>query len=124
MRRLLILCSAVAVGVPCSLAAAAALQGVSPSPVASGSGSVAQCDTDGFTVTYTTSGGNVTSVAIGGIAAACNGGSLQVTLVNGSRESLASGGPVTVSGPSQTLTVSPQPRAANVAGTDISVAGA
>jgi hypothetical protein len=123
VRRLVILCSAVVVAVPCSLAAAAALQGVSPSPMGSGSASVAACDTDGFTVTYTTSGGNVTSVAIGGIASACNGGSLRVTLVNGSRASLASGGPVTVSGSSATVSVSPQPSAPGVAGTDVSVAG-
>jgi hypothetical protein len=123
VKRLLILCSAVAVGVPCSLAAASALQGVSSARVGSGSTPVPACDTDGFTVSYTTSGGNVTSVTIGGIAAACNGGSLRVTVVDGSRTSVASGGPVTVSGSSAAVSVSPNPAGATPAGVDVSIAG-
>ena len=88
-----------------------------------GSTPVTACDTDGFTVSYTTSGGNVTSVAVGGIASACNGGSLRVTVVDGSRTSLASGGPVTVSGSSETVSVSPNPPGATPAGVDVSIAG-
>jgi len=121
--RLLILCSAVAVILPCSLAAAAALQGVSSEALGNGSTPVTACDTDGFTLTYTTTGGNVTSVAIGGIAVACNGASLRVTVVDGSRTSLASGGPVTVSGTSETVSVSPNPPGAAPAGVDVSIAG-
>jgi hypothetical protein len=123
VKRLLILCSAVAVGIPCSLAAASALQGVSSARVGDGATPVAACDPNGFTVTYTTSGGNLTSVAIGGIAAACNGGSLRVTVVDGSRTSVASGGPVTVSGTSASVSVSPNPPGATPAGVDVSIAG-
>jgi hypothetical protein len=123
VKRLLILCSAVAVGVPCSLAAASALQGVSSARVGNGSTPVPACDTDGFTVTYTTTGGNLTSVAIGGIAPACNGGSLKVTVVDGSRTSVASGGPVTVSGSSASVSVSPNPAGATPAGVDVSITG-
>ena len=121
--RVLTLCLAVAVGLPCSLAAAAALQGASSGAVGNGSTPITACDADGFTISYTTSGGNVTSVAVGGIAVACNGGSLQVTVVNSSRTSLASGGPVTVSGASETVSVSPNPAGATPAGVDVSIVG-
>lgn len=123
VKRLLILCVAVAMGVSCSLAAASALQGVSSGRAGNGSIAVTACDTDGFTVTYTTSGGNVSSVAVGGIATACNGGSLRVTVVDGSRTSVASGGPVTVSGSSETVSVSPNPAGSTPAGVDVSIAG-
>jgi len=122
VKRLLILCSAVAVGF-CSLASAAALQGVTSAPVGNGSTPVSACDTDGFTVSYTTSGGNVTSVAVGGIAPACAGGSLRVTVVDGSRASVASGGPLTVSGSSANVSVSPNPPGATPAGVDVSIVG-
>jgi hypothetical protein len=121
--RLFTLCLAVAVGLPCSLAGAAALQGASSGLVGNGSSPVTACDTDGLSVTYTTSGGNVTSVAVGGIAVACNGGTLRVTVVDSSRTSVASGGPVTVSGTSQSITVSPNPAGATPAGVDVSIAG-
>ena len=88
-----------------------------------GSSSITACDTDGLTVTYTTSAGNVTSVAVSGIAVACNGGTLRVTVVDSSRTSVASGGPVTVSGTSQTVSVSPNPAGATPAGVDVSIAG-
>jgi hypothetical protein len=119
----LILLVAVAMGVPCSLAAASALQGVSSAQVGDGSDVVNACDSDGFTISYTTSGGNVTSVTVGGIASTCNGGSLKVTVVDGSRTSVASGGPVTVSGSTATVSVSPNPPGATPAGVDVSITG-
>jgi hypothetical protein len=122
VKRLLILCSAVAMGL-CSLASASALQGVNSTPVGNGSTPVSACDTDGVTVSYTTSGGNVISVGVGGIAAACNGASLRVTVVDGSRTSVASGGPVTVGGSSATVSVSPNPPGATPAGVDVSLVG-
>ena len=123
VKRLIILLAAVAMGVPCSLAAASALQGVNSAKAGNGSAPVSGCDSDGFTVSYTTSGGNVTSVTIGDIATTCNGGSLKVTVVDGSRTSLASGGPVTVSGSTATVSVSPNPAGATPAGVDVSIAG-
>ena len=88
-----------------------------------GSTPVAACDANGFTISYTTSGGNLTSVGVGGIAPSCNGGSLRVTVVDSSRTSVASGGPVAVSGTSATVSVSPNPPGATPAGVDVSIAG-
>jgi hypothetical protein len=122
VKRLLILCSAVALAL-CSLASASAFQTVNSAPVGDGSSPVSACDPNGVTVSYTTSGGNVTSVAVNGIAPACNGGSLHVTVVDGSRTRVASGGPVAVSGSSATVPVSPNPPGATPAGVDVSVVG-
>lgn len=96
---------------------------MSSTPAGNGSSPIASCDTDGFTVSYTTSGGNLTSVGVGGIAPACNGASLRLTVVNSSRTSVASGGPVAVSGTSATVSVSPNPPGATPAGVDISIVG-
>lgn len=65
----------------------------------------------------------MTSVAVGGIDPACNGASLQITVVDSSRTSVASGGPVTVSGSSATVSVSPNPPGATPAGVDVSIVG-
>ena len=121
--RLFTLCLTVAVALPSSLAAAAAIQGASSGPLGSGSTPITACDTDGLTVSYTTSGGNVTTVSVGGIAVACSGGSLRVTVVDSSRTSVASGGPVTVSGTSESVSVSPNPAGAIPAGVDVSIVG-
>jgi hypothetical protein len=96
---------------------------VSAGKLGNGSNSVSACDSDGFTITYATSGGNVTSVTVGAIDAACNGGSLKLTVVDGSRSNLASGGPVTVSGTTAAVSVSPNPAATATAGVDVSIAG-
>jgi hypothetical protein len=114
--------SAVAVGF-CSFASASALRGVSSTSAGSGSAPVSACDTDGFTISYTTTGGNVTSVGVGGIAPACNGGNLRLTVVDGARTTVATGGPVTVSGTSEVVSVSPNPPGATPAGVDVSIAG-
>jgi hypothetical protein len=112
-----------AIALPCSLAAASMLQGVSAAPLAGGSTAVAACDSDGFSITYATSGGNVSTVTVGGIASACNGGALEVTVVDGARARLASGGPVTISGTSAIVSVSPNPAGAAPAGVDVSIVG-
>jgi hypothetical protein len=123
VKRLLVLLVAVVMGVPCSLAAASAIQGVNAGKAGNGTATVSACDTDGFTISYTTVGGNVTSVAVGGIAAQCNGGTLKLTVVDGSRTSVASGGPATVSGSSATVSVSPNPAGSVPAGVDVSISG-
>jgi hypothetical protein len=77
-------------------------------------------------VTYTTTAGDLTSVAIGGIAVpACEGASLNVTVVDASRTSIASGGPVTVPSGSTSVNVpvSPHPPAEAPAGVDVSLVG-
>jgi hypothetical protein len=66
-----------------------------PDKLAAGFAPIGRCDTNGFTVTYTTSGGNVTVAAIAGIDAACEGGKIQATLMNGGTR-LATSGETTV----------------------------
>ena len=91
--------------------AAASTLGVTSTAVQAGSGSVTSCDTDGVTTTYTTgfdatAGYTVSSVAISGIAAGCNGKSINVVLADGSNASLGTGTAVTISATSATVTIS------------------
>jgi hypothetical protein len=52
--------------------------------VSAGSGSVFACDADGFAFRHTVNGSaEITSVTVAGIAAACAGGQLRLTLANG-----------------------------------------
>ena len=94
-----------------------------PSAVGTGSGAVSACDTDGFTISYTTASGNVTQAVVGGIAAACAGGSLQLTLTDSSGASIGSGGPVTVAGTTATVPLATQPYAGSVAGFQVAISG-
>ena len=55
-----------------------------------GTSAVAKCDTDGVTVLQVLTAGNVTSVTINGIAAACATGTLSVTVNNGTANSTGS----------------------------------
>ena len=110
-------------------ALAATLGGASSTRVGADNAAVTGCDT-AFTETYTTSGGNVTSVSIAGIAdPTCEGGALSVTLTDSSGVSIASGGPVTIPTDGDALdntvnvSVSPQPAAENVANLNISITG-
>jgi hypothetical protein len=74
----------------------AATVGLGPDTLGNGNSAIGTCDTS-FTYAYTTVGGNVTSVTVGGIAdPACTGGSLRLTLTNGAGASLGNGGPVTI----------------------------
>jgi hypothetical protein len=116
--------------VPLSFAAASGLGGLSTTKVGSGDAVIARCDTDGFSPSYTTSGGNVASVTVDGIAdPGCEGATLRLSIVNASGASIATGGPQTVPADADTVdnslsvTVSPQPAAATAAGVHISVVG-
>lgn len=89
---ILIVLAAVAASVP----GFAATVGLGPDTLGNGNSAISTCDTS-FTYTYTTSGGNVTSVNVGGIAdPACTGGSLVLTLTNAAGASMGGGGPVTI----------------------------
>ena len=112
-----------------AVAHATGLGGLFTGDVGSGTASVASCD-NGFGTQYTTASGNATAVTINGIAdPACEGGSLRVTLVNGSNASVASGGPTSVptdgdtTDNSVTVSLSPQPAAGTVARIHVSIAG-
>jgi hypothetical protein len=123
VKRLFVLLVVVALGVPCSLAAASVIGAVSAGKVASDVATISACDIDGFTISYTTVGGNVTSVTVGGIDSRCNGGTLKLAVVDSSRTSVASGGPVTVSGSSATVSVSPNPAGSVPGGVDVAISG-
>ena len=125
-----IVSAAIAVLVALPFAFAAALGGLLAEDLGGGSATVSSCDTDGFTASYATSGGLVTSVTVGGIAdPGCEGGDLSVTLTNSSGTSLGSGGPQTVPTDggtvdnSLTLSLVPQPTASQVARVHVAVTG-
>src|SRR5437763_11476424 len=66
--------------------------------------SVSSCGSlSGMTISWTVVNDVVSSIALGSIPAACNGGTLNLTLIGAGNASLGSAGPVTVSGTSQTL---------------------
>ena len=91
-----------------------------------GSAAVAACQTNGFTFTHTVAGGNVTAVTVGGIVAACQGGSLTLNLANSSGISIGSGTaavPAGCSNCSVAVPVSPQPAATSVVADAIAVTG-
>jgi hypothetical protein len=113
-----------------SIALAATLSPITATKIGAGNTAVFACDTDGFTHSYTTSGGNVTAITIGGIAdPACEAGSLRATVTNSAGGSIASAGPQTIATDgdtldnSMTLSTSPQPLATLVAGIHIVVEG-
>jgi hypothetical protein len=93
-RAVLAAASAFLVGSP--VVAAAATFGLSSAELGAGSAAVSACD-NGFSYAYTTQGGAVTAVTVGGIADPdCSGGELALTVTDSSGARLASGGPVTV----------------------------
>lgn len=111
-------------------ASASSLGELASSPLGAGSASVLACDADGFTVTYTTSGGQVTHVTVEDVAdPGCEAGTVRVTLVDGSDGAVASGGPATLAADGDTdpnsiqLAVSPQPDATTVQAAHVSVTG-
>ena len=110
-------------------AAASTLGGV-PGGVGAGGGVVAPCDTTGVTVTYTTSGGNVTAGTVAGLAdPACEAGELSLTLTDAGGQMIAEAEPTPIPGDADTtdnqltVQVTPSPAAEQVAGYDVSIAG-
>lgn len=76
---------------------AATLGGLTAQRLGAGSAVVTACDTNGFTVSYTTSGATVSAVNLGGIAdPGCEGGQLSLKLVDASGAVIVSRGPQTV----------------------------
>lgn len=64
--------------------AAAAVMPIPPAPLAGGTAAVNACDTDGFTFRHAVdTSGRISSVTVGSMAATCAGGTLRVTLANG-----------------------------------------
>jgi len=122
MRRLALILAAVVFGTA-AFAFASTLGPVATGSVGNSAGSVSPCDANGFTFSYSTSAGNVTSVTVGGIDAACAGGSLVLTLTDSTGASIGGGGPVAVAGTSVNVSPSPQPYAGAVQGARVVITG-
>lgn len=122
-RRRLALVAVIAVVGSTSAGAAATLGGVSAQGLGAGRSVVASCDTDGVGMTYAVSGGVVSSATVTNLGSACAGGVLRVVLVGSAGTSIGAGGPVTVSGTSATVALSPQPTATAVTAAHVSVTG-
>jgi hypothetical protein len=95
-----------------------------PKKIVGGFAAVSSCGTlSGMSMSWTSTAGVVTSVVLGSIPSACNGGTLSVTFAGSGNTSLGTAGPVTVAGTSQTLTTSGSPSSTSVTGAYISVVG-
>ena len=124
MRCLLLLAGMIAAaGVAAYSAGGAGLSPLKSASVSSGSAAILVCDSDGFTVTYTTSAGNVTSATVAGIFDPdCEGGVLSLTLTDVGGAAIASGGPQAIPADGDTspnsvlVAVAPTPAAELVAG--------
>jgi len=81
------------------------------------------CDPDGVAVTQVLSGTNVASVSIGGIAAACGGGEIRVTLRNGTGASSSGSAAVPVAGGTVTVALATQVPVTEAAFTTVLVLG-
>ena len=123
------------VGTAAMTAAAASLAIAADLPIGttkagSGDASVVSCDMSGFTASYVTSRGAVSTVTVGGIAdPGCEGGSLSVRLTDSSGNSIGAAGPQPIPADgdiadnSLSLITSPQPLASQLAGYHVSIAG-
>lgn len=130
MRRVIVLILTAATLASLSIASAAAVGGISGDPFAAGDAPIPACDATGFTLAYTTVGGNLTAVTVNGIAdPGCEGGDLSVTITNTVGASIASGGPQGITPDGDTadnsvvVPVSPNPAAEQVSGYHISLVG-
>jgi len=127
--RAVVLVAAATVVASASVALAASLP-LGSAPVGAGTAAVPTCDANGFTYSFTTSGGNVTAVTVEDIAdPSCENGVTRITLTDSGGASLASAGPQAVPTDgdglpnSMTLSPAPQPPAGQVSATHVSVSG-
>ena len=110
---------------------AASLGGLGSAPLGGGAASVAPCDGDGVTVSYTTQGGSVTATTVAGIAdPGCEGATLSITLRGAGGERVAAAGPQLVptdpgsDDQAVTLGVTPSDQPAeSIAGFSVELAG-
>ena len=96
MRKRLLIALAVGTVVFAGAYAMAASLSVSSTRLGSGNAAVTSCDTDGIATSYTvsysatgTAGYKIDTAEISGVAPACNGGSMKVTLTGATSASLA-----------------------------------
>ena len=103
------------VGVAASLA-------FSSSTLGAATTTIPRCTTAGLTVVQNLSGGNVASVTVGAIPAACGGATLQVTLNNGATNGSGSAA-VPGGGGSVTVTLAATPAVTATEQTDLVLVG-
>jgi hypothetical protein len=112
------------------LASASSLGGVTSKALGSSTSVVGSCDTDGVNLAYTTAFDaatgtyRVSAVVISGIAAACSGQNIAVSLKNTAGTSSVSTTPTAVTGTSQTISISPTYDAAAVDNATVLIAQA
>jgi hypothetical protein len=71
------------------------LGGIDSEQLGAGSATVASCDSNGVTTSYTLSGSDVTAVTVSGIADLCETGAISIA-VTGASGTLAQRGPLTI----------------------------
>ncbi len=107
-------------------ASASSLGGVDTTDLGTSASVVASCDTDGVAVDYTTGYSNgdyrVSAVKLSGIATACSGQNVTVTLFDGTKASLAEKSGANA-GATQTLTLTSPVAADAVKGVAVVIAG-
>ena len=115
--------TALALAVPGAAAAAPIIP--NPKKINGAFTAVSSCGTlSGIGISWTSTANVVTTIVLSSIPAACNGGSLSLTLVGSGNASLGSAGPVTVSATTQTLSsITGSPTATSVIAAYISVTG-
>lgn len=114
-------------GLVLALPGAAAATSVSPVPkrISAASAVVSPCGSlSGVGVAWTVTADTVTSLVVTSIPTTCVGGTLSLTLVDATNASLASAGPVTLTGTTQTISsLTAAATATSVAGAYMSVVG-
>jgi hypothetical protein len=106
--------------------AVAASMSVTSSRLGGGTAAVNRCDTNGFTFLPTLdTSGRVTTVTVASIAATCAGGTLRLTIANGTTSVGSGTSNLPSSGftGSATVTISPTPLSTNVTATHAVVEG-
>ena len=128
MKRILIAVAVALAVVGATFAFAASLGGVTTGTVGDSATVVASCDTDGVTTSFSSPAWDsgikhygVTTLAVSGINAACNGDSIRVTLTDSSGASIgeASG---SVAAGAASLTFSPAVASSSVEGIEVVIA--
>jgi hypothetical protein len=111
------------------VASAASLGGLSSASLGAGDQVVASCDGDGMAVAYTNAYDSVsgkyrtTSVTVSGIAAACAGQSMSVTLYDSTKASIGTGTATVGATTTQVVTMTPTAAADAVTGVAVVVTG-
>jgi len=110
------------------VASAASLGGLTSTDLGASDSVVASCDTDGIAVAYTTAYDatdaryEVTNVNLSGVAAACAGQDIKVTLADSTDASIGTANALS-SGATQSLTVAAAPGAEAVANISVVISG-